>query len=524
METNNNINRNRQPLTPDDIERGRNFDQFMQAYNAQKLPFWKKPGFYIGTVVIGTVIAVGTYMAVSSNEKPATAAQTAFVQPPLPGIDVRDTAYIVNAGEGDTLLYHTGSLLIIPQNAFLGHDGKPVSGKVEIRYREFHDPASIFIAGIPMTYDSAGVQYHFESAGMLEITAWQNGKPLKANPAQPIEVALASQTAENKFNVYYLDTTARNWSFIKRDTAYLIAAEMPDTASPKAKAAGPQPLRPQLADAKRPSFSIDFDPLEFPELNAYKGLRFEVDEKRTPYNRADRKIQWDDARIARNSDGRTLTVTFTKDTAERAYITYVVVDNRNYAAAMKEYESRFAAYEAALGKKTADADANQQKLDANVDKADKKRLSANALALRLAALRSRANVGSKQENQTMRLFVIQDFGIWNSDCPSNLPAAEPLALKLRDSRNKQEITGVKAFLVEKGRNAIFTYSPEALNAFQCNPDAENLLWCVTPDGHLATANADALSNLKGKKKAELTLTVHEGALASNEQTKSILGL
>ncbi|MCU0436045.1 MAG: hypothetical protein MUC87_21490 [Bacteroidia bacterium] len=523
METNKNINRNREPLTPEDIEQGRNFDQFMQAYNAQKLPFWKKPGFYIGSAVIGTVIAVGTYMAVAPGEKPASP-ETAFVKPPLPGIDVRDTAYTVNAAAGDTLTYHTGSLLIIPQNAFLGENGQPVNGAVEIRYREFHDPASIFIAGIPMTYDSAGVQYHFESAGMLEITAWQNGKPLKANPAQPIEVALASQTAVDKFNIYYLDTTARNWSFIKRDTAYLIAGQLTDTAAAKAKTAGPQPIRPQLADTKRPSFSIDFDPLEFPELNAYKGLRFEVDEARTPYNRADRKIQWDDARIARNSDGRTLTVTFTKDTLQRSYITYVVVDNRNYAAAMKEYEARFAAYETALGRKISTQQATQQKLDENVDRADKKRLSANALALCLAAIRSRSNVGSKQENQTMRLFVIQDFGIWNSDCPANLPPAEPLALKLIDGRNKQEITSSKVFLVEKGRNAIFTYSPAMLGAFQCNLEMENILWCITPDGQLATADADALATLKDKKKAELTLSVHQGVLASPEQTKSVLGL
>ncbi|MGL5891920.1 MAG: hypothetical protein ACRC3B_18650, partial [Bacteroidia bacterium] len=223
-------------------------------------------------------------------------------------------------------------------------------------------------------------------------------------------------------------------------------------------------------------------------------------------------------------DGRTLTVTFTKDTVERSYITYVVVDTRNFESAMKEYEKRFAAYDAARNGKIVTENQKQQQLDNNVDKADKKRLRENALALRLSALRSRANVGRKQENQTMRLFVIQDFGMWNSDCPSSLPAAEPMALKIIDSRNKQEITGVQVFLVEKGRNAIFTYAPGALSGFQFNPDAENLLWAITPDGHLATANADALNNLQGKKKAELTMTVHEGVLASVEQTKSVLGI
>lgn len=524
METNN-INRNRKPLTPDDIERGQNFDQFLQAYTAQKLPFYKKPGFYIGSVVLGAVLAVGTYIALSPDEAEYRAS-TAFVQAPLKGLDIPDTTFLVDATEADTFSFSTGSLILVPANAFLTSAGQPVSGNVEIRYREFHDPASIFIAGIPMTYDSAGTRYHFESAGMLEITAWQNGQPLKSNPAAPIEVAMVSQTAVDKFNTYYLDTAARNWAFVKRDTVFPIAAQMNsnDSFPQQKKPAGPEPLRPQLANNKRPSFSIDFDPIEFPELNAYKGIRFEVDEARTPYNRADRKIQWDDATIARNSDGRTLTVTFSRDTLERSYVTYVVVDSRNLESAMKVYEERFAAYEAARTGRLNTEIQQQQQLSNNVDKADKKRLRENALALRLAALRARSNVGSKQENQTMRLFVIQDFGIWNSDCPSNLPSAEPLALKLRDSRNNQEITGVKVFLVEKGRNAIFTYSPEALAAFQFTADVDNLLWLVTPDGHLATANADALNSIAGKKKAELTMTVHQGVLASVEQTKAVLGI
>lgn len=215
------INRNREPLTEEDIQSGQNFDMFMKSYSASKVPFYKTGTFSLSAVAVGVVIVIGNYFLNDRLEKAPTV-ETAFVQPALAGIDIADTTFVVDASKGGSFLYSSGSVIRIPEGGFLDSSGALVKGNVEIKYREFHQAAEIFISGIPMTYDSAGTQFHFESAGMLEITAWQKGKSLKANPAAPLKVAMATNSNEEKFNVYYLDTVNKNWSFIAKDKAVVV--------------------------------------------------------------------------------------------------------------------------------------------------------------------------------------------------------------------------------------------------------------------------------------------------------------
>ncbi|HLG03773.1 MAG TPA: hypothetical protein VI731_09280, partial [Bacteroidia bacterium] len=115
--------------------------------------------------------------------------------------------------------------------------------------------------------------------------------------------------------------------------------------------------------------------------------------------------------------------------------------------------------------------------------------------------------------------------IWNSDCPSSLPEGAEMFVKLIDSRSKKEMTVAHAYLVEKGRNAIFTYYNNDLAAFKFNPASENVLWVVTADGRLAVFDAENFSRLDpAKKKADLVMEVQEGKLESAEQARSVLGI
>lgn len=57
---------------------------------------------------------------------------------------------------------------------------------------------------------------------------------------------------------------------------------------------------------------ISFVPKEFPELAVYDGVRFQVDERKTPYNQQDKNVPWEEAKIVRNKDGSSYAVTFSK--------------------------------------------------------------------------------------------------------------------------------------------------------------------------------------------------------------------
>ncbi|MGL4599775.1 MAG: hypothetical protein ACRCYO_19770 [Bacteroidia bacterium] len=516
------INRNRKPLSEEEIAQGQNFQSFMNAYSARPKPFYKTTTFYLSAAALGIVLAVGGYYWSTSGNSPETKA--AYVQAPIPTLNPTDTIYTVDARQEGVYYFETGTQLTIPAGAFLDSAGNAVAGAVELHYREFHDPASIFLAGIPMTYDSAGTKYHFESAGMFELTAFQNGKPLRANPNAPIKIALASNSQEDKFNMYYLDTTERNWKYISRDKAVLIGMRT-DSASAQDSSLAGAPIAPRQADKKKPSFSIAFDPNEFPELTAYKGVRFEVDENQTPYNRADAKVDWEDVSIARNNDGKTFSVTFTKGDLKKTYITYAVVDANNWNGAQQTFSERFAAWKKKRDEKNALANQQQKQRENDLATDDEKRIFKNRDALQRSLTMRRANVGNDQENMVMREFVVKEFGIWNSDCKSSLPEGQELFVKLLDSRTKKPIETTHVFLVEKGRNAIFTYSTNDLRTFRFNPKSENLIWAVTADGKIAVAQAEALQRIApDAKEAEITLDVAATTATTGVQAFAQLGL
>jgi hypothetical protein len=522
------IKRNREPLTEEDVKKGQDFDAFMKTYSASRIPFYKTGTFYMSVVALGIVIAVGSYFLINNSTTP-TEKETAFVQPPLAGINIADTVFNVDAAEGGNFMYNTGSMIRVPEGGFLDSAGNVVKGKVEIHYREFHNTADIFLAGIPMTYDSAGTKFHFESAGMMEITAYQNGKPLKVNPSSPLKVAMASNTNENKYNVYYLDTVKKNWDFIAKDKAVVLGFS-PDTSKTDVVVKNnPLPIPPveiNQADKKKHSFVIKFEQSEFPELASYKSIRFQVDETKTPYDEKDKEIKWEDVSILRNADGVTYAVTFFKDATTKTYMTDVVVDEKNYAAAKKIYDQKYAAYQEQL-KAQEVLNANREKeAERNLMTADAKRIYVNDTVMKAALARRRAmfSGGNEQEDMVVREFLVKNFGIWNSDCPESLPQGTPMFVTILDSRTKKPMAVNHVILVEKGRNAIYTYYASDLAQFRFNKDAENLVWAVTEDGHLAVCSNDDLQAIAGKKKANLTLTVAAETLKTPEQARAVLGI
>lgn len=516
------INRNRKRLTEQDAAKGKDFERFLSAYEARKAPFYRTTKFYISLSVVGALVAVGSYMALPSKETPV---ERPFIDPLVSGVTVPDTLWTADAAKADTFAFWTGSDVYVPQEAFLDKDGKPVSGKVELRYREFHTPAEILVAGIPMTYDSAGQRRHFESAGMFEISAWQNGQPLKANPAHPIKIAMVSPTDEDRFNIYYLDTAKKAWDFVSRDKGELQRKAAPmDSVAPQATATTvAAPLKPAKATAGAHVLTIQLvDPGSFPELTVYKGICFEVDEKRTPYDPQLKYITWDDANVKRNSD-ETYTVTFTKDDKKYSFITRVVVKEKDYEAAMKVYDAKYAEYQAMLSTRQHENASHVTNLTKEQAKMDKERLAANYAAMQRATA-MRGSLGAQTEDVVMRTFLVNNFGIWNSDCPSSLPQGPEIFVKLTDPNNK-EMNPAHLYLVERGRNAIFTYYAHDLQHFRYNPNASNLLVAVTGENQVALIDNDEFTRVDTTKKEHTfkLQPVHRD-LKSVEDVKAMLHL
>jgi hypothetical protein len=109
------------------------------------------------------------------------------VTPPIEGIDVERSLYVINPSLENTLIYPSGTRLYIPPDAFRTPAGTLPSGNVTISYREFRDPVDCLVSGIPMRYDTAGAVETFESAGMFEINAGDRNGRLELAPEKRIE-------------------------------------------------------------------------------------------------------------------------------------------------------------------------------------------------------------------------------------------------------------------------------------------------------------------------------------------------
>ncbi len=144
--------------------------------------------------------------------------KNAGIAPPISTAQIPIETHKVNAAKESEINLESGTIIRVPENAFVDKNGNPVQGKVDVKYREFNDPTAIYLSGIPMTYQAEGKEFQFKSAGMFQITAEQNGEEVLINPDRPLEVELNSYDDGENFNYYAFDEKANVWETIKNET------------------------------------------------------------------------------------------------------------------------------------------------------------------------------------------------------------------------------------------------------------------------------------------------------------------
>jgi hypothetical protein len=305
----------------------------------------------------------------SKNENNSIATST--IKPPKPSVNVPFETFSYDAENGDTLFTQNGSILIFPKNAVLHKNGDIVTGRVEVQTREFNDPIDYYMAGIPMQYDSAGVQYTFVSSAMIDIKAYQNKELLYVNPKAKPQLNLVSTNNETKANLYTLDTTNGQWINKGKEEVFDLAkikvtkpinVNTIDTlkviSTTKLRFSKPllvseydspnqmlisKPIAPQKASGKNPIIQIEIDPASFKELLIYNNLKFEVIGGDT-WNEADSKIEWQDIQLERHLIDDNYSVQFSSTQRKVTYEVKPVLENSDYNAAVKIYDEKIKEY------------------------------------------------------------------------------------------------------------------------------------------------------------------------------------
>lgn len=500
------INTNRQPLTDADINAGKDFSKVLESYNAIKAPFYKTAKFWFGASALAVVATVAVLLFNGMDGKHTPLYSSNFINPPVAECDIKKTGFIIPANADTVLTYQSGSKIQVPANAFLDESGKVVTGEVELKYREFHDIADVFIAGIPMTYDSAGEQYHFETAGMMEISAWQNGKQLNANPEALIKVQMVSGNKEDRFNSYYLDTVKKQWVY-ETQSNFVAQQELQpydtvpdnipylsieDVRTPEQKQIRKEiqaieqtkPVAPKKVEAQKPRFTIRVEKEEFPEIAIYENMKFQVEDK--DYDPAKAAIVWEDIKLERIPGSLNYKVIFSKKDMTYNVVASPVFAEKDYKTAQQVYETKFKEYETALQKKKEE----QARIEAEI--AARAHAIEEQIKKEMAERQERMKVyeaSLKQQDLFYRAFTVQRFGIWNCDCPSRLPSGANVIARF-ETKDGKAINVNMVYLIERGNERMFTYYPDALKKFQYSPMRENALWLVTSDLKIGVVSAD----------------------------------
>ena len=406
-------------------------------------------------IVIAVAIVLILLLISKCNcRKENTIASVSFVNPPIKSADVPYKNYTVQAEKGDTLIYSSGSVIVFPSNSFVDEKGNLVKGNVDVSYREFKDPVDFFLSGISMNYDSAGVKYVFESAGMSDIKASQNGVPVFVNRNRKPEINIASKNNNVAQNLYYLDTVNRKWINMGK-SEILEKTNRAENKSVDNNSVSisdiPKPVKPKLADENLPIIKVIIDSASFKELMVYNNLRFQLDKDEKSFEPEDSYRRWDDIKLIKRKQEGVYNLRFTNTRKTVEYKVHPVLDEKDYAEAMITFDKQMRIYEKKIEKRLEEFEENKKQHlkdsanDRMIDEENEKTAKLNALIEAKNAEVEKENkiieaennniYSINSENRLMRGFNIDNFGIWNCDQPFIRTATVKVDPKFVDEDN-----------------------------------------------------------------------------------------
>lgn len=364
--------------------------------------------------------------------------ETKSVIQPIKGIEIKPEIYFVDASKKSTIDLPTGSKVEFPANAFVDEKGKPVKGKVKIKWNEFHTLTDILLSGIPMKYDTAGVKEDLVSGGMFSISAEQNNKEVQLAKGKLANVDIASINDTPCMNFYQLDEKSGKWDYQTTKVAEKIEAKG-------------EPIKEEKEDYTIFDVSLKTDP--FPELAnktivGWKSIQ--------PISKKDKR------KVYRNNNKCSLT----KANDGKNYNLNLVSNSDILTVLVEPYFLE-------------DALKNTSKIDKEIQKDYKKLL---------------AYQDKMEKRITKRSISIKGFGTYNWDICHQADRVQIVAQVEID--NGMDLKYASIFLLTPEDNCIVKYGTEDLNQFSYNPTKKNCLIAIMPDNSVYSCTRNEFNEVK----------------------------
>jgi hypothetical protein len=579
------FNIDRKPVPDEEINSHKDFGELIKTFKKQSIEkarsdtnFLKNKKITYTAIIAGaTVLCTVTYFSVFKSKETKqttydkittiplqTNAQNsksnkAFIVPPISKLNVPYQKFKLKSEHGATLKTESNSKIIVPKNAFVNKKGENIIGDVEIQFREFHDQADIIASGIPMKYDSAGIQSHLESAGMIDIKGYQNNEPVFINPKKQITVELQSTQIADKFNMYALDTVAKNWTYLHRDNS-LKGLEKQDNAVkennatktiqkqidaippkieiekvvyskkinqlPKAN----EPTKPSKAIEGRPKFQLDVNAKEFPELATFNNMVFEVGSENKNYNSKLSEITWSSAEISEGPQkGKNYLLTLKlRDRIEKLFV-YPALTGKDFDNAIKTYDIKYIEYKNVLAKRVADEKRLKEEFEKKQTEylAEQKKLNDDLIKERIKIRQEQEqqlanqfkSIGNQQ--RVTRIFQVSNFGIYNSDCPNSMPKGEVLNPVYLVNGTTPLLNLSYSFLICANKNLVYNLNTNEPLRF--NPNEKYSL-CIIANGKTYMCDHETFANNTSNKQNKISLKEISSDIDNVVDFKKALGI
>lgn len=125
------------------------------------------------------------------------------------GVELPQFIQTIDNQKDANITTSTGAEIFVPENAFVDKKGKEVKGQVTVKYKEIKSPSEIIIENIDMTYDSAGISYPFQTAGMFDLRVYRENEEVFLKKGKKIELNYISNKQGN-YNVYHY---GKKWNY-----------------------------------------------------------------------------------------------------------------------------------------------------------------------------------------------------------------------------------------------------------------------------------------------------------------------
>ena len=353
----------------------------------------------------------------------------------LPDLNFPAERQSLDAKTGGSINFALGTVVRIPANSLVDKNGEAISGQVFIRCKQYVDALDFALAGIDMSYDSAGSAYSLQSDGMAEIRAFQNGQEIYLKEGAQMEIELAGSSLDPDYNLYRYDSLSQDWTILRTNLAVreildstivtnsdsIGASEL--ISWPKSE---PFELAPPIR-AKKEAIQIAVEvpeDREAPELRIFKNTQFELLESDTAYREEHMSIAWDWAEIKSTAQKAIYNLNFRSQNFEVSYQVRPVYEGQDYNEALATYEQEKRKFEQEKRREIAAAQqalAENRRIQSFNNRRDriaqsiKNEQEQRDMSKQLEALEKRMTVDRMKTDLVRRSFTTNGFGTFNCD-------------------------------------------------------------------------------------------------------------